>query len=136
MENVLDLRRRVEFAGHRRKWAPGRTTPFVWQDGRVSVVTIFRSRLREGVDDDYDEVASTMSRLVRTIDGFIDEQFYRSAQGERVTIVRFRDADSQRAWARHPEHLVAQQRGRDEFYAWYDIAVCDETYTREFNGEG
>ncbi len=101
----------------------------------MRVVTIFRSRLRDGVDDAYDEVAAAMSRLVRTMDGFIDEQFYQSTQGERVTIVRFRDARSQRAWARHPEHLVAQQRGRDEFYAWYDIAVCDESYAREFNRE-
>jgi heme-degrading monooxygenase HmoA len=99
-------------------------------------VTVFRSRLREGAQAPYAEVAAQMSRLVRTMDGFIDEQFYLSPDGERVTIVRFRDAASQRAWAQHPEHLAVQQRGRREFYAWYDISVGDETYVRVFTAEG
>jgi heme-degrading monooxygenase HmoA len=98
----------------------------------MTVVTVFRSRLRDGVDEAYAEVAEEMSRLVRVLDGFIDEKFYLSPDGERVTIVRFRDAASQREWARYPEHLVAQRRGLDEFYAWYDISVSDETYARSF----
>jgi heme-degrading monooxygenase HmoA len=98
-------------------------------------VTVFRSRLRAGAEVAYAEVAAQMSRLVRTIDGFIDEQFYLSPEGERVTIVRFRDSASQRAWAQHPEHLAAQQRGRHEFYAWYDISVSGETYARVFSVE-
>ncbi|NNN08326.1 MAG: antibiotic biosynthesis monooxygenase [Acidimicrobiaceae bacterium] len=101
----------------------------------MTVVTIFRSRLREGVDDAYVEVATHMSRLVRDMDGFLSEKFYLSPDGERVTIVRFRDADSQRKWAEHPEHRVAQQRGRDEFYLWYDITVADESYARTFSAQ-
>ena len=96
------------------------------------MVTVFRSRLRDGVDEAYAEVADEMSRIVRGLDGFIDEKFYLSPDGERVTIVRFRDAASQSEWARHPEHLVAQCRGLDEFYAWYDISVSNETYVRSF----
>ena len=102
----------------------------------MTVVTVFRSRLREGVDDSYAEVAAHMSRLVRTMDGFIDERLYLSPEDERVTIVRFRDTESQRAWAQHPQHLAAQQRGRHEFYAWYDISVSDESYARVFSTEG
>lgn len=104
----------------------------VWHDGTVSVVTIFRSRVREGAEAAYGQVADEMSSLARTMEGFIDEKFYLSREGERVTIVRFRDVDSQRAWSQHPLHLAAQQRGRDEFYVWYDISVCDESYSRVF----
>ncbi len=99
----------------------------------MSIVTVFRSRLREGVDESYAQVAAEMSRLVRTMDGFIDEKFYVAPDGERVTIVRFRDAASQFAWSQHPEHLVTQRRGRDEFYAWYDIGVADESYHNVFS---
>ncbi len=101
----------------------------------MRVVTVFRSRLRPGVDEAYAEVAAKMSRLVREMEGFIDEQFYVSTDGERVTVVRFRDAQSQHAWATHPEHLAAQRRGRREFYAWYDISVAHETYARVFEDE-
>lgn len=108
----------------------------VWQDWLMRVVTVFRSRLREGTEIAYGEVAAQMSRIVRNVDGFIDERFYLSPEGERVTIVRFRDIESHRAWAQHPDHLAAQQRGRREFYSWYDISVCDESSTRVFSAEG
>lgn len=98
----------------------------------MTVVTVFRSRLREGVHAAYGEVAAEMSRLVSQMDGFIDQKIFLSDDGERVTLVRFRDAAAQRAWARHPDHLAAQQRGRDEFYDWYDISVSEETYARTF----
>jgi len=99
----------------------------------MTIVTVFRSRLREGVDEDYSVVADQMSRLVREMDGFVDETFYSSPGGERVTIVRFRDGASQRAWASHRDHRAAQRRGREEFYAWYDISVSEETYARTFD---
>lgn len=98
----------------------------------MTIVTVFRSRLRPGVDAAYGDVADEMRRLVRLMDGFVDESFYMSSDGERVTIVRFRDSETQRAWAELPEHLAAQRRGRDEFYSWYDISVCEETYRRTF----
>ncbi|HUY16392.1 MAG TPA: antibiotic biosynthesis monooxygenase [Acidimicrobiales bacterium] len=98
----------------------------------MTIVTVFRSRLRPGVDAAYSDVADEMRRLVRLMDGFVDESFYMSSDGERVTIVRFRDSETQRAWAELPEHLAAQRRGRDEFYSWYDISVSEETYQRTF----
>jgi heme-degrading monooxygenase HmoA len=98
----------------------------------MTIVTVFRSRLRPGVDEAYGEVAGEMSRLVHEMDGFIDEKFYTSSDGERVTIVRFRDKETQRAWAELPEHVAVQRRGRDEFYSWYEISVSEQTYQRSF----
>jgi heme-degrading monooxygenase HmoA len=98
----------------------------------VTIVTVFRSRLRPGVDGEYAPVAEEMSRLVQTIDGFIDQKFYEAPDGERVTIVRFRDLASQRVWAELLEHVAAQRRGRSEFYSWYDISVCEEMYEHHF----
>ncbi len=100
----------------------------------MTIVTVFRSRLRPGVEDEYDLVANEMSRLVRMIDGFIDERFYLADDGERVTIVRFRDLESHRIWAKYPEHLAAQRRGREEFYSWYDISVSQEKHSHHFDG--
>ena len=101
----------------------------------MTVVTVFRSRLRPGVEDAYLEVASAMSTIVHSMEGFIDESYYTSLDGERVTIVRFADRESHRAWAEQPDHRLAQRRGRDEFYAWYDISVSEETYGRIFESE-
>lgn len=102
----------------------------------MTVVTVFRSRLRPGVEGTYSEVAAEMSRLVRLTDGFIDERHYDSADGERVTISRFSDLEHQRVWATNPDHLVAQRRGKEEFYAWYDISVAEEVRSHVFDRDG
>lgn len=100
----------------------------------MTIVTIFRSRLRDGMEAPYAEVAAAMTAIVASMDGFIDQKFYVAPDGERVTVVRFTDWTRHRAWAHHPDHLVAQRRGRDEFYAWYDISVGEANYSRVFEG--
>ncbi len=97
------------------------------------ILTVFRSRLRPGVDGAYQLVAREMSDLVRTSAGFVDEVHFESPSGERVTIVRFTDRPSHDAWAAHPRHREAQRRGREEFYESYDITVADVTYERHFD---
>ena len=99
----------------------------------MTIVTVFRSRLREGVESDYEKVALEMSSAVSRVDGFIDQRFYVADDGERVTIVRFRDAESQRRWAQHSGHREAQRRGREEFYSWYDLSVSEEVSGHDFN---
>jgi heme-degrading monooxygenase HmoA len=100
----------------------------------MTVLTVFRSRLRPGVEEDYREVAIEMSRLVRLIDGFVDEKFYEAPDGERVTIARFADLTSEQAWASNPDHVAAQRRGRAEFYSWYDISVAEELHSHTHVG--
>lgn len=78
----------------------------------MTVITVFRRRLRHGVDDAYDELSRETGRLERDMPGFVDESAYRGDDGERVNIVRFCDAATQRAWARHPDHAAVQARGR------------------------
>lgn len=96
------------------------------------IVTVFRSRLNPGVESAYQPVAEAMGRIAATMDGFVDQKFYLADDGERVTVVRFVDQESHRRWAEHPEHVAAQQRGRAEFYSWYDISVSEELYSRNF----
>ncbi len=92
----------------------------------MPIVTIFRSRLRAGVEEEYGPVALAMSDLVQQMDGFVSHSFYASPDGERVTIVTFADEESQRAWASHPLHQAAQRRGRSEFYASFELTVCEQ----------
>ena len=99
----------------------------------MAIVTVFRSRLRPGIDDAYVTVANEMSRLAHSMEGFLDEKFYIAPDGERVTIVRFADMASQHSWATHPDHLDAQRRGRAEFYSWFHITVAQEQYSRSFD---
>lgn len=115
-----------------KKWCSTAVEPLCSVPLGMAVLTVFRSRLRAGVELDYQRVAEEMDLAVAAMDGFIDQKFYVATDGERVTIVRFRDWESQRRWAEYPSHREAQRRGREEFYSWYDIHVCEERLSHEF----
>lgn len=95
------------------------------------IVTIFRSRLRDEKNEKYFKTAERMEALARQMPGFVSFKTFRAGDGERVSIVEFEDAQSQRAWRTHPEHLEAQRLGREEFYSEYKIQVLENP--REYN---
>jgi len=41
-----------------------------------------------------------------------------------VTLVEFASEEAQRAWSRHPDHVAAQKKGRQDFYVEYRLQVC------------
>jgi len=96
------------------------------------IVTIFRSRLAPGVEDEYFPLAERMSKLATAMPGYISHKGFVAEDGERVTLVVFETAETQRAWQTHPEHLQAQKRGRERFYSDYHIQVCEVVRESQF----
>src|SRR5215813_7069188 len=88
------------------------------------IVTVFRSRLRPGLRDEYVALVTRMAELAATMPGYISHKGFFADDGERVTIVEFESEEAQRAWRMHPEHVAAQVKGRKEFYEEYRIQVC------------
>jgi heme-degrading monooxygenase HmoA len=89
------------------------------------VLTVFRSRLRDENRAEFDATAARMGELARAMPGFIEYKTFTADDGERVSIIEFDSAEHQAAWRRQPEHALAQGRGRADFYASYDLSVCD-----------
>lgn len=88
--------------------------------------------MNEGVQDEYGQRAARMSELARTMPGYISHKTFTAADGERVTIAEFESEESLRAWSVHAEHIEAKRRGRDAFYAEYDIKVCSVIRSSQF----
>lgn len=88
------------------------------------VVVIFRSRLREGVDTEYGKLAKQMEELSSKAAGFVSSKDFSNPDGERVSVIEFDSPENLEAWYRHPEHIVVQKRGRDEFYESFQVQVC------------
>jgi heme-degrading monooxygenase HmoA len=99
------------------------------------IVIVFRSKLRPDCPASYGPLADRMVELAQEIPGFVSFRHYAADDGERVSIAEFASEDAARAWREHPEHLEAQRRGRDEFYAWYRIQVCGQAREREFSAK-
>ncbi|HSN19828.1 MAG TPA: antibiotic biosynthesis monooxygenase [Usitatibacter sp.] len=88
------------------------------------VVTVFRSRLKPGAKEEYVQWAERMAAIARTMPGYVSHKGFWADDGERVTIVEFRDEESQRAWALEARHVEAKKKGRADFYEEYKVQVC------------
>jgi heme-degrading monooxygenase HmoA len=96
------------------------------------IVTIFRSRLRPGIDEDYGVVAARMDALATSMPGYVSHKGFVAEDGERVTIVEFESDDALRTWRLHPEHREAEKAGRDRFYAEYSLTTTQVLRRSEF----
>lgn len=96
------------------------------------IFTVFRSRLRDDARE-YSRVAREMETLARQMPGFVSFKTFAHPDGERCSIVEFADWQSHNAWAKHPRHVEAQRRGRDEFYDEYSIAVAEVKRAYDFS---
>jgi heme-degrading monooxygenase HmoA len=88
------------------------------------IVTVFRSRLRPEAQEEYSQVATRMSELAKSMPGYISHKTFTAPDGERCTIAEFDTEEHTRNWATNAEHQAAKLRGREAFYAEYDIKVC------------
>jgi heme-degrading monooxygenase HmoA len=91
------------------------------------VISLFRFRMRDLTTVQREEYSSTAERLLTlasAMPGFISFRHYTSGDGELLAVVEFASAETLAAWRDHPDHRKAQQRGRNEFYAEYEIINC------------
>jgi heme-degrading monooxygenase HmoA len=96
------------------------------------IVTVFRSRLMPGLQDEYTALVDRMRAIVEKMPGYISHKGFWAEDGERVTIVEFESEETQRAWREHPEHIAAQRLGAQKYYATYDVQICTVVHDSHF----
>lgn len=93
------------------------------------LVVIFRAKVRQ-FDAEYSRVAARMRELAIRQFGCLE--FYAVTEGDdEVALSYWPDEQSIRAWRNHPEHVLAQQAGRDRWYQSYSVQVAQ--VTREYS---
>ena len=91
-------------------------------------VVIFRAKVLR-FDEDYSRVAERMRDLATLRFGCLE--FHAVTEGEpEVALAYWPDEESIRAWRNPPEHVLAQQAGRDRWYESYSVQVAE--ITREY----
>ena len=66
-----------------------------------------------------------LSELVKDAPGFAAVKSYRADDGERLSLVWWKDAASLRAWRELPVHREAQREGRATWYEFYKMEVAE-----------
>jgi len=84
---------------------------------------IFSSRANAD-SDGYDEMAERMIELAGEQPGFLGIESARGEDGLGLTISYWESEEAIAAWKRHAEHQVAQRRGREQWYAGYEVRVA------------
>ena len=100
------------------------------------ILTVFRSRLKPGAHADYFDLAPQMSALAQTMPGYVSHKVFTAEDGERVIIVEFEDEASQRNWSHNALHVQTKKQGRANFYAEYNLKVCEVLRESRFKADG
>jgi len=90
---------------------------------------IFTSTRTEG-DNGYVDMADLMETLAKEQDGFISIDSARSEVG--ITVSYWKTLDAIKQWKQQTEHVLAQQKGRQDWYSWYNVRICKVEREYEF----
>jgi heme-degrading monooxygenase HmoA len=82
---------------------------------------IFTS-VRTEIEEGYDEMADLMIKLAREQEGFLGVESARNQIG--ITVSYWRNVEAISAWKQNVDHLVAQQKGRENWYQSYTTRIC------------
>ena len=91
---------------------------------------IFTSILNENIEG-YGEMAITMEKLAKQQPGFISLDSARNNLG--ITVSYWDSLDAIKNWKENTDHLIAQQKGQQDWYNWYNVRICKVEREYEFN---
>lgn len=82
---------------------------------------IFTSTQTDDIEG-YSEMAEKMETLARQQEGFIGIESARNTVG--ITVSYWKSLEAIKNWKANTEHLFAQQKGREQWYNWYNVKIC------------
>lgn len=87
------------------------------------IAVIFRAQVAYR-DNEYFKTAASLRALALEQFGCLGFHAV-SEGGQEISISYWPDEDSIRAWNAHPEHIQAQKRGKERWYASYTIQIAN-----------
>ena len=90
------------------------------------VLVTFRNRMAPGVDvQEYGQRVGKLFEIVAAMPGFRGIRSYEAEDGERLSLIEFDSHESLAAWREQAEHRVAQELGKQKYYAEYHLQICE-----------
>jgi heme-degrading monooxygenase HmoA len=108
------------------------------QNNPERVISFFRFRMNNlsvAERDEYNTTAERLFKIVSAMPGFISYREYEANDGELLGVTEWSSAEALAGWRENPEHRKAQERGRQVFYAEYDITVCTRLHGYSFKSD-
>jgi heme-degrading monooxygenase HmoA len=93
---------------------------------------IFTSRRTAADAAGYEAMAERMLELASQQPGFLGVESARGDDGLGITVSYWESEAAISAWREDAEHRLAQQHGRQRWYAWFALRVCRVERAWEF----
>lgn len=90
---------------------------------------IFTSTQTENIEG-YAEMAEKMENLAKQQKGYLGIESAKNDVG--ITVSYWESLDAIKNWKANTEHLFAQQKGRKQWYNWYNVRICKVEREYEF----
>ena len=91
------------------------------QNFKPYYAVIFTSTLTKE-SEGYSDLANKMEALAKTQAGFLGIDSVRENVG--ITVSYWESLKAIKTWKQNSEHLIAQQKGRNQWYSWYNTRIC------------
>ena len=99
------------------------------QNFKPYYAVIFTSTVTKNTEG-YSEMAQKMEDLAKTQSGFLGIDSAREDVG--ITVSYWESLEAIKTWKQNSEHLIAQQKGREQWYSWYNTKICKVEREYEF----
>lgn len=83
---------------------------------------IFTSKRTDG-DNGYGQMAQTLETLASKQKGFLGVESARD-QELGITVSYWESLEDIKSWKENSTHIIAQQKGKDQWYKEYDVRIC------------
>ena len=90
---------------------------------------IFTSTQTEHTEG-YTEMAEKMESFAKKQSGYLGIDSARNKVG--ITVSYWESLEAIKKWKANTEHLFAQQKGREQWYNWYNVRICKVEREYEF----
>lgn len=90
---------------------------------------IFTSTQTEDTEG-YAEMSEKMEALAKQQKGYLGIESAKNKVG--ITVSYWESLEAIKNWKANTEHLFAQQKGREQWYNWYNVRICKVEREYEF----
>ena len=78
----------------------------------------------------YSEMADQIEALAKKQDGYLSIESDRNSVW--ITVSYWESIDAINQWKANTNHLFAQQKGKEQWYSWYNTKICKVEREYEF----
>jgi len=92
-----------------------------------TVAVIFMSKRSDADVEGYAAAADEMRRAAQRFPGYAGIWSARGTDGVGITVSYWANEDAARAWKADAAHAAIRERGRAQWYDWYEMAIAEVT---------